>query len=66
MKRAFEYHWRFWTVPEVREMLLEAGFSRTRVYWEKEDDDGEDTGEWAHSDEAPNNESWLCYIVGVK
>jgi len=66
MKRAFEYHWRFWTIPEVREMLREAGFSKTVVYWEKEDEDGEDTGEWAAADEAPNNESWLCYIVAVK
>lgn len=66
MKKAFEYHWRFWTVPEVREMLREAGFSRSLVYWEEEDEDGDDTGVWKAAEEAPNNESWLCYIVGVK
>ncbi|MEZ6131428.1 MAG: hypothetical protein R3C59_22365 [Planctomycetaceae bacterium] len=66
MKRAFEYHWRFWTVPEVREMLAEAGFRESRVYFEKEDEDGEDTGEWEQVEEAPNNDSWLCYVVGVK
>lgn len=66
MKRAFEYHWRFWTVPEVREMLAEAGFSKSVVYWEQEDEDGEDTGIWKASEEAINNDSWLCYIVGIK
>lgn len=66
MKRAFEYHWRFWTVPEVREMLQEAGFKESYVYFEQEDEDGEDTGVWKRTEEAPNNPSWLCYIVGIK
>lgn len=66
MKKAFEYHWRFWTVPEVREMLGEAGFSSSVVYVEEEDENGEDSGEWVPVEEAPNNESWLCYICGVK
>ena len=66
MKRAFEYHWRFWSIPEVREMLEEAGFSDSLVYWETEDEDGEDTGEWEASEEAPSHPSWLCYIVAVK
>lgn len=66
MNRAFEYHWRFWTVPEVIEMLEEAGFSKSHVYWEEEDEDGEDTGEWARAESAPSNASWLAYIVAVK
>lgn len=66
MKHAFEYHWRFWTVPEVRELLSEAGFRESHVYWEQEDDDGEDTGEWARSEDVPSNLSWICYIVAVK
>jgi len=66
LKRAFEYHWRFWTIPEVREMLAEAGFSRSHVYWEIEDEDGVDTGEWEISEEAPSHPSWLCYVVGIK
>jgi SAM-dependent methyltransferase len=66
MKRAFEYHWRFWTIPEVREMLEEAGFRESHVYWELEDEDGEDTGEWARNEEAVSHASWLAYIVAVK
>lgn len=66
MERAFEYHWRFWSIPEVREMLAEAGFSKSLVYWETEDENGEDTGEWKAAAQAPNHPSWLCYIVGIK
>ena len=66
MKKAFEYDWRFWTIPEVREMLEEAGFSDSYVYWELEDEDGEDSGEFERAEEAPSNPSWVSYIVGVK
>lgn len=66
LKRAFEYHWRFWSIPEVCELLAEAGFSDSHVYWEREDEDGEDTGIWERQESAPSNPSWICYIVGVK
>ena len=28
LKRAFEYHWRFWTIPEVRRCWQKPGFVR--------------------------------------
>ena len=65
MKRAFEYHWRLWTVPEVLEMLFEAGFGTAKTYWETEDEDGEDTGEWAVQTRVASNDSWLCYVVAT-
>jgi hypothetical protein len=68
LHRVFEYHWRFWTIPEVREMLAEAGFRESHVYWEseEEDEDHEDYGRWRRGDDAPSNPSWICYIVAVK
>jgi len=66
LKRVFEYHWRFWTIPEVRELLDEAGFRESHVYWEEEDEDGEDTGIWSRSEQVPSTASWLAYIVAVK
>lgn len=66
LDRAFEYHWRFWTIPEVREMLEEAGFKESHVYLEVEDEDGEDTGDWARTTEAPSHPCWIAYIVAVK
>lgn len=64
MKRAFEYHWRFWTIPEVREMLAEAGFKKSLVYWDVAPEEEEE--KWSAVDEADNDDSWLCYIVGIK
>jgi len=42
LHRAFEYHWRFWMLPEVREVLLQAGFRRVDVYWEGTDSETEE------------------------
>ncbi len=63
MDRAFEYSWRFWSIPEVLEILAEAGFVRTHVYWEGEDEDGEGNGEWERADKGTCDPSWITYIV---
>ena len=36
--------WRLWSLVEIKELLLEAGFSRVRLYWERTDEDDEGTG----------------------
>lgn len=72
MKDAFVYHWRLWTLPEIREMLAEAGFSRTTVYWEGDelDDDGEPTGDgdgvFTPNAEGEADPAYICYIVSEK
>ncbi len=66
LKHAFRYDWRFWSIPEVREMLAEAGFSESHVYWELEDEDGEDSGEWERADSADSVACWICYIVAIR
>ena len=67
LKRAFEYQWRFWTIPEVREMLLEAGFRESQVYWEREnEEDPELDGGWYRCGSADSDPSWICYIVAMK
>lgn len=65
LKNAFDYHWRFWTIPEVRELLAEAGFRESHVYWEQEEDAGKDAGLWRRGKSAPSHPSWISYIVGV-
>lgn len=65
LKKAFQYDWRFWTIPEIRELLVDAGFSRSVVYWEIETDDDEDST-WEIREEAPSDDSWISYIVAVK
>lgn len=69
IQRAFTYTWRLWSIPEVRELMLEAGFSKVRVYWEKfidsdeDDDELEGTGEYYEAMEVENQESWIIYIA---
>jgi hypothetical protein len=60
IEKAFFYHWRLWGIPEVRELLLEAGFKRADVYWEGEDE------VFRKRETAPSDPCWICYIVGVK
>ena len=64
IKKAFEYNWRFWSIPEVREMLAEAGFSESVVYWETDYDDGD--SEWSIHESADSDPSWISYIVAIK
>ncbi|MBI1372691.1 MAG: class I SAM-dependent methyltransferase [Phycisphaera sp.] len=66
MKRAFTYEWRLWTIPEVREMLLEAGFGRVDVYWEDTGEDGEGNGNYRVRKHAESDPAWVSYMVAVK
>ena len=65
-KRAFSYHWRLWSLPEIRELLAEAGFSKSTVYWETEDEDGEGSGEYAPAERGDADPAWVAYIVAEK
>jgi SAM-dependent methyltransferase len=67
MKRAFEYHWRLWTIPEVRDLLLQAGFRRVDVYWEGTDrTTGQGNGVYRRRDHAESDPAWIAYFVAVK
>ena len=65
MENAFEYDWRLWTIPEVRDLLLEAGFSDSAVYWETEDENGDGTGEYERRESGDNAVSWIAQVVGI-
>ena len=66
MRRAFTYDWRIWTLPELREVLTEAGFSQVDVYWEGFDKDGEGNGVFRKVQRAENDDSWIAYVAGWK
>ena len=66
MQKAFTYVWRLWTLPELRELLAEAGFSRSTVYWEDADDDGEGTGVFRPKAHAEQEQAWVAYIVAER
>jgi len=65
LKEAFTYDWRLWSIPEVREALIDAGFSSTAVYWESTHR-GEGTGEYTRSERGDNAYAWIAHVVGVK
>ncbi|MBC8423674.1 class I SAM-dependent methyltransferase [bacterium] len=63
---AFEYHWRLWSVPEVRDLLLDAGFRKVEVYWEGADEEGEPDGDFQVSEEGDTSPAWVAYIVAFR
>jgi hypothetical protein len=67
MKKAFTYDWRLWTLPELRDILLEIGFKDVIVYWEGTNKKtGEGNGVWTQSTRGEACAGWIAYIVGVK
>jgi SAM-dependent methyltransferase len=66
IKKAFSYSWRLYTAPELRDMLLEAGFRNVTVYWEGEDEDGEGNGEFTPDEKGEADRAWIAYIVAEK
>ena len=63
-KRVFTYDWRFWTMPDICDVLKEAGFSEVFTYWEGDDDDDDGgNGEFERENEAENCLSWISYLV---
>jgi SAM-dependent methyltransferase len=67
LKRAFRYDWRLWTLPEVRELLHEAGFKDAIVYTQGWDDAANELdGVYRRRASFANQESWLAIVVGVK
>jgi SAM-dependent methyltransferase len=66
LKRAFSYTWRLWTLPEIKELLLEAGFKNPTVYWEGTDKDGEGDGVFTPDELGEADAGWIAYIVAEK
>ncbi|MBM4280833.1 MAG: class I SAM-dependent methyltransferase [Deltaproteobacteria bacterium] len=63
---AFTYDWRLWTLPELLELLEEAGFSARHIYWETTDQDGNPSGNYRRATEGRPDPAWLCYVVAQK
>jgi hypothetical protein len=63
MKDAFRYEWRLWTLPELRDILLEAGFSSMDVYLEKDDKNGVGTGVYTKHARAKADRAVIAYLV---
>ena len=66
LDKAFSYHWRLWTLPEIRELLLEAGYKDVHVYLHGWDKDGDSDDVYRRRTFYPNESAWVGYIVALK
>ncbi|MEO0478491.1 MAG: class I SAM-dependent methyltransferase [Planctomycetota bacterium] len=66
IRDAFGYRWRQWTLPELQELMTEAGFHDVHVLWEGTDGDGDGDGEYFRADRGDADPSWIAYVVGRK
>ena len=66
LHRAFEYDWRLWSLPELRELLLEAGFERVEVLWEDAAADGSGAGRFRVRRAVLDEPCWNAYVVASR
>ena len=67
LKNAFRYEWRLWSLPELRELLAEAGFSSSEVFWEGTDrKTGEGNGVYRKREHGDADPAWIVYLVAWK
>ncbi|MGQ9660196.1 MAG: class I SAM-dependent methyltransferase [Thermochromatium sp.] len=62
LEHAFSYDWRLWTLPEIRELLKAADFSRVQVYWQGWDAEGTPDGQFVPVERGEPDEAWIAYI----
>jgi len=66
LRNAFIYDWRLWTMPEVMELMQDAGFQDVHFLWEGTDPEtNEGTGTYHRAKKAEADLAWIAYIVGV-
>jgi len=66
MDRAFSYDWRLWSLPEIRELLDEAGFNRVICYWQGWDQGGTPDGIFEPVEEGQPDAGWVAYLSAEK
>ncbi len=65
MRNAFTYDWRLWTLPELQELMAEAGFHNIHVLWEGTDSEtGEGNSVYRRSLRGQADHGWISYVVG--
>ena len=65
IRNAFVYDWRLWSIPEVTELMTEAGFQDVHVLWEGTDPDTKEGTQTYHRTEKGDADlAWIAYIAG--
>lgn len=63
LDRAFSYDWRFWSLPEIRELLHEAGFEHVEIWWDDTAD--EEDADYRPRKHVSNQPGWIAYVVAT-
>jgi hypothetical protein len=67
LRNAFRYDWRLWTLPELRELMSEAGFEDVHVLWEGTDrKTGKGNGVFRRVRRGGDEKAWVAYVMGRK
>jgi hypothetical protein len=67
IRRAFTYDWRLWSLPELRDLLHDAGFSHVQPYWERTDRKTNDgTGSYYPAHRANDDPAWVAYLAAFR
>ena len=64
-RNTFIYNWRLWSLPEIKDLLKEAGFAESFVYWEGFDRKGDGTGVFKKKNQGEICDTWLAYLVSL-
>lgn len=65
-EKVFTYDWRMWTIPELQEVMEDAGFKKSHVYWEGTTKSGEGDGNFKRQTKGEECESFVAYIAAEK
>lgn len=67
LNNAFTYDWRLWTLPELRDVMIDAGFRDVVVFWQGTDTKtGDFNGVFAPATEADADPAWVALIAALK
>lgn len=66
IRKAFTYDWRLWTLPEMRELLYQAGFRQVDTYIHGWTPDGESNEIYRRRSRYENADGWLSFITALK
>jgi len=65
IRNAFDYDWRLWTLPELQELMAEAGFRDIHVLWEgTHRKTGKGNGVFHRVTKGHADRAWIAYVVG--
>jgi len=66
IEKVFTYDWRMWSLPELRDVMMECGFKKTYIYWEGTNRAGSGNGVFKRAETGEECEAWVAYVVGEK